>query len=116
MTMLRHGQFIANMAKYKMAGTWEAYRERHANDPQVPALGEETHDAVCKLGAVIDMSSPEAIRESLCAKFRAGPESGKINVWDKGIRRSAIKKAMNISGLKWFELDGNPMIHWNEKP
>lgn len=104
------------MAEYKAKDIWKNYRERHANDPQVPALGEETHDAVCKLGAVIDMSSPEAIRESLCAKFRAGPESGKINVWDKGIRRSAIRKAMNISGLKWFELDGNPMIHWSEKP
>lgn len=112
---MKHSKFIENMARYKAKDIWKNYRERHACDPQWPALGDETHYTVCNLSRIVDMSSLETIRAGLCEKFKAQADTGGINRKHDVPKRDLII-IMKASGLKWFELDGVPMIHWNEKP
>lgn len=141
MSRLTHQEFIEKMAKYKpihdydhdgdgitwakfgaefgMSATqvWSAndYYARHAGDPQIPSLGEETHSMVCKLAKLLDLSSPEAMRASLIKECRAEPPDGKLNDTKRGVNNYLLIKVMKASGLKWFELDGTPYIHWCEK-
>lgn len=115
MSTLRHGEFIAKMAKYKAKDIWKDYRERHANDPQIPALAHETHYIVCNLSQIVDMTSLETIRKGLCEKYKSKSLTESLNHKHAAPRVDLIK-IMKASGLKWFELDGVPVIHWNEKP
>lgn len=142
MALLRHAEFIEKMARYKpiseawnsngglnnhaafgavhdMSGLqiWSAlgFYKRHQRDPQIPSLGEETHRMVCNLAKVVDLSSPEAMRASLIKECRAEPPDGKLNDTKRGVNNFLLIKVMKASGLKWFELDGTPYIHWCEK-
>lgn len=144
MSLLRHAEFIEKMAKYKpISEAWQAngslnnhaafgaihgmsglqiwsalgFYKRHQLDPQIPSLGEETHSMVCNLAKVVDLSSPEAMRASLIKKCRAEPPDGKLNSDHEQCiaGKALIIKLMKASGLKWFELDGCPYIHWCEK-
>jgi hypothetical protein len=112
---LTHAQFIEKMASRKAAGTWEAWRERHKDDPQIPSLGDETHYMVCALAEYVDMTSQESMRASLIKDFIAESTNGKLNHTKHGVPNSLLIKVMKASGLKWFLLDGCPLIHWSEK-
>lgn len=97
---------------------WSAcdYYRRHKDDPRWPELSEETHESVMKLSKLVNMATKESLRKSLCDKFMAQSTNGSLNHKADGIRQSSLVKLMDISGLKWFYLDGNPKIHWEEKP
>lgn len=112
---MKHGKFIENMARYKSEGIWENYQARHANDPQCPMLSDWTHYLVCSVGKQIDLSSLAAIRKDLLSKFKAQSLDGKLNYKRNGVPRLLLRKVMEASGLRWFELNGNPVIHWDEK-
>lgn len=115
MALMRHWYFIEQMKDRTASNTWEDWRKRHAKDPQIPCLGDETHSMVCNLAEKLDMSSPEAMRAGLIKDFRAEPPNGKLNKTNRGVGHALLVKVMKASGLKWFELDGCPYIHWCEK-
>lgn len=141
---MSHAEFIEKMARYKpihamklspehtnqcytaigkpfgMDGprAWSAvdFYERHKADPQIPSLGDVSHLCVCDLTEHLDLSSSETMRAGLIKSFSAELPTGKINHRKHAIGNALLRRIMEASELKWFERDGTPFIHWNQKP
>lgn len=92
-----------------------AFVERNKDVPRCDWLGEFTQESVKGLASRIRLSSKQEMRESLITHF-AKSTDGAYKPYPKFINPVILRHVLDASGLKWGELNGKPVVQWNEKP
>lgn len=138
MSTLTHGEFIEKMAAYKPLYEWQKqfgkswkdvaaefnlsmpvlaasrfrFYERHAREPQVPALANITHYLALSVANAIGFTTIESLRADLIRRFSAS--IGVSRAYPTGLSRRALRILLNASGLEWFEkgIDRRMYVHW----
>lgn len=96
-----------------MAGNMFKFVERNLSTPRCQWLSDFSNDSVKKLCSLIDLSSVEKSRKQLIDRFRIDP-SGPYKSYPKFINTGVLRRVLQRSGLRWYERDGKPCIHWKE--
>jgi hypothetical protein len=95
-------------------GTKRNYYNRHKTDPQCPWLGDVRHRLLMDSRNVVKFDTEQSMRVSMIKTFGAVPGANSRR-WVVGISKTKARRLMQATGMRWFELDGTPYIHWNEK-
>lgn len=111
-----HSTFIKLYEERTAKGTWEAWRERHKNEPRLPLLGSISHNRVKSVTSLPEGvgSNVETLRAYLVANYESNLPT--IKPYPHKISRPILEILMEASGLVWFLKDGvQPVVHWEHK-
>jgi len=86
------------------------YYENHKCDPVVPEMSEFNHAKVMKCGGFFKLSDMDSVRSVLIEKCSSKLSFHKITTCK--IPKDILRFVLKLSGLEWFEKNGQPMVHW----
>ena len=98
-----------------VVSTMFRFVENNSTVPHCDWLADFPNASIGNISNHIDLTSLANMRKTLIDKFQVNPV-GPFKHFPKLINAGVLRRVLEKSGLKCYDRDGRPCVHWNQKP